>query len=209
MEQLTYRVQKVNTNWQDETGVAIPFNRLSKLEKIKEQVSGMIIRDSLKINKSLTEFKGKIEGYMEQINNELYKDKKRPKDWKGNFTFYNFDRTLKIEVNINETIRFDDALISSARECLDEFIKKNVTGTDEVVRALINSAFHNTKGGLDAKKVLSLMKYRTKIKAAQFQEALNLIEQSISRDTSKKYFRVWAKDTNGQYQNIDLNFSSI
>lgn len=147
--------------------------------------------------------------YLDQINEETYKDKKIPKKWKGNFTFYNFDRSLKVEVNVNETIQFDEALIAAARECLDSFITKNVQGTDEVVRTLINSAFHNTKGGLDSKKVLSLLKYRQKIKAGEFQKALNLIEESISRPSSKKYFRVWAKDADGKYQNVDLNFSSI
>lgn len=209
MENLNYKLQKSNAPWNDETGVPIPFNRISKIEKLKEQITGYIIRDSLRINKSLEDFKSHVESYLQQINEELYKEKKQPKAYKGNYTFYNFDRSIKVEVNVNETVRFDDSLISKARECLDEFIKKNVQGTDEIVRALINSAFHNTKGGLDAKKVLGLMKYRTRIKSAKFQEALELIEQSISRDSSRKYFRVWAKDHNGQFQNIDLNFSSI
>lgn len=209
MENLNYKVQKSGAPWIDETGTPIPFNRLNKIEKLKEQVSGYIIRDSLKINKNLGDFKLHVEGYLQQIADELCKEKKQPKNHKGNYTFYNFDRSIKVEVNVNENVRFDESLISKARECLDDFIKKNVQGTDEVVRALINSAFHNTKGGLDSKKVLSLMKYRTKIKAAKFHEALDLIEQSISRPSSKKYFRVWAKDNQGAYQNIDLNFSSI
>lgn len=209
MQNLNYQLQKSGNAWTDEIGIAIPFNRLSKLEKLKEQATGFIIKDSLKINKSLNEFKGKIEGYLDDILKEQYKDKRLPKNYKGNFSFYNFDRSIKVEVNVNETIRFDEALIAAARQCLDEFITKNVQGTDEVIRALINSAFHNTKGGLDSKRVLSLRKYRTKIKVAKFHEALDLIDQSMSCDTSKKYFRVWAKDANGSYQNVDLNFSSI
>lgn len=209
MQNLSYKVQKSGAPWADETGVEIPFNRLSKVEKLKEQLTGHIIKDALKINQSLTGFKLKFEDYLNDLQKEMHSDKKMPKKWKGNYTFYNFDRSIKIECNVNETIQFDEAMIAAARECLDSFITKNVQGTDEVVRTLINSAFHNTKGGLDSKKVLSLMKYRTKIKAADFQKALNLIEQSISRPSSKKYLRVWAKDADGSYQNVDLNFSSI
>lgn len=208
MKQLNHTTQK-GKEWIDETGIAIPFNRISTSEKLKEKLSIKMVKEALLLNELLLKFKLSIDESIRDISQSLEDEKKLPKNHKGNFTWYNFDKTIKIETSVNETIQFDASLIAAAREKLDEFIKKNVQGTDEVVRALINSAFHNSKGGLDSKKVLSLMKYRSKIKAAKFHEALDLIEQSISRPSSKKYFRVWAKDHTGQYQNIDLNFSSI
>lgn len=209
MKNLKYQVQKTSKNWTDETGIAIPFNRLTKAEKTREKIIGKLLKDALKINEHLEQFKNYTQVSVEEIRDAIYENVKLPKKSKGNFTFYNFDRSIKVEVNVNETIRFDDSLIAAAREYLDKFIEKNVTGTDEVVRTLINSAFHDTKGGLDAKKVLSLLKYRTKIKAGDFQKALSLIEQSISRPTSRKYFRIWVQDNQGKYQNVELNFSSI
>lgn len=209
MNQLQPHIQKSGAAWTDETGIPVPFNRLSKSEKLKEQIAGNLLKNALKINTSLISFKSDIDNSILQIRDSLMDEKKLHKESKGNFTWYNFDRSVKVEVNVNETIQFDEGLIAAAREHLDSFISKNVQGTDEVVRVLINSAFHNTKGGLDSKKVLSLMKYRTKIKAVEFQKALNLIEQSISRPSSKKYFRIWAKDADGKYHNVDLNFSSI
>ncbi|HCN84482.1 MAG TPA: hypothetical protein DIT07_12800 [Sphingobacteriaceae bacterium] len=209
MNQVQPNIQKSKATWTDETGTPIPFNRLSKSEKLKEQLSGVLFKKALKNNQSLLDLKKEIDQALFSVRESLLEDKLLHKTTKGNFTWYNFDRSIKIEVNVNETITFDEGMIAAARECLDSFISKNVQGTDEVVRTLINSAFHNTKGGLDSKKVLSLIKYRTKIKAADFQRALNLIEQSVSRPSSKRYFRIWAKDAAGQYQNIDLNFSSI
>jgi hypothetical protein len=88
-------------------------------------------------------------------------------------------------------------------------MSKNLTASDEFVKELVDTAFSNSKGALDAKKVLSLLKHRTKIKNVLFQEALNLIEESIRRPDSKTYYRVWTKDEDGKYKNIDLNFSSI
>ncbi|MBS0647363.1 MAG: DUF3164 family protein [Verrucomicrobia bacterium] len=209
MQKLNYQLQKANEPWTDESGIPIPFDRISKMEKLKERLSGKILKRAIKINEALNEFKAEIDSALQSISEALIEENKLPKNTKGNFTWYNFDRSIKIEVNVNETIRFDDALIAAAREQLDDFISRNVTGTDELIRELINSAFQNTKGGLDSKKVMSLMKYRTRIKDAAFQKALDLIQKSISNPSSKKYFRVWVKDENGQYQNIDLNFSSI
>jgi hypothetical protein len=206
---LSYRTQKKGDAWTDEAGMAIPFNRISKSEKVKEATSSSLIKDALGIQSMLFSFKTKIEKAMDDVVNSLIEEKKLPKNSKGNHTFYNFDKSIKIEVDAKDNLRFDEALIAAARQQLDAFISDNVQGTDDIIRQLINSAFQNTKGGLDSKKVMSLFKYKTKIKDNRFIKALELIEQSISRPSSKKYFRVWAKDADGQYQNIDLNFSSL
>ncbi|MES1223351.1 MAG: DUF3164 family protein, partial [Bacteroidota bacterium] len=179
----------------------------------KELHSGKILKEALKINGYLNSLNAMINAANVDINKTIDLENKASgktlKPTKGNFTWYNFDKSVKVEVSINETIKFDESKIASAREKLDAFITKNVQGTDDIVRQLINSAFANTKGGLDSKKVMSLLKYRSKIKDKGFQAALDLIEDSITRPSSKRYFRVWAKDESNQYKNIDLNFSSI
>lgn len=206
-------IQKAGKDWIDETGTSIPFNRISPLEKTKETLAAKLVKNALKVNAELKCFYSMVNeantAITKAIAEQYKKDKKEMKPTKGNFTWFNFDRTIKVEVAVNETIHFDQAMIASAREALNRFIEKNVTGTDEIIRQLINSAFANTKGGLDSKKVMSLLKFRSKIKDKLFQSALDLIEQSISRPSSKRYFRVWVKDQRGQYQNIDLNFNSL
>jgi hypothetical protein len=206
-------IQKNGTPWKDESGTEIPFNRISKVEVAKELYAGKIYKTALKVNDSLKQFMALICLANDEVNQAIDKENallnKKIKATKGNFTWFNFDRSIKIEVNVNETIRFDEAKIAAARELFDSFIEKNVQGTTDIVRQLINTAFANTRGGLDSKKVLSLLKYRTKIKDKCFQSALDLIQDSISRPSSKRYFRVWVKGEDGQYENIELNFSSI
>lgn len=206
-------IQKNGHSWIDEVGLEIPFNRLNKVEITKEMYAGKIYKEACKINKSLQAFMAMIAFANEEVNKAIDKENqalnKKCKQTKGNFTWFNFDRSIKIEVNVNETVKFDEAKIATARELFDSFIDKNVQGTDDIVRQLINTAFANTRGGLDSKKVLSLLKYRTKIKDKQFQAALDLIQDSISRPSSKRYFRVWVKNEEGAYENIELNFSSI
>lgn len=205
--------QKKNKAWSDESGIEIPANRVSKVEKVKEEQSEKVYKQAVKAEKVLAELFDLIatanETVCHEINAENKLLNKSIKPTKGNHTWYNFDRTLKIECAIQEGIRFDEAKISAARELFDKFIERNVQGTDEIVRQLINSAFANTKGGLDSKKVLSLLKFRSKIKDKQFLSALDLIQDSISRPNSKRYYRVWVKNEEGEYKNIDLNFSSL
>jgi hypothetical protein len=57
--------------------------------------------------------------------------------------------------------------------------------------------------------VTGLLKYAVRINHPLFQEACTLIQKAIVRPDSKTYYRVFVKDEEGKYKNIELNFSNI
>ena len=128
---------------------------------------------------------------------------------KGNFTWFNFDRSIRIEVSISDRIDFDDIAIEASKEKLDTFLSENLDSKTDFVKDLVIDAFSTTKGKIDAKKVMSLMKYRGKIKHPLFVEALDILASGIRTPESRTYFRIWKKEDDGKYSLIDLNFSSI
>jgi hypothetical protein len=198
------------TSWTDDKGVSVPFTRITKIEREKEKIANKIVTDATAIKERLKAFKTYVETecgklYQASLKEHKAEDKVR----KGNFTWYNFDKEVRVEVNVNERIGFQEPEISIAKEKLDSFISDNLGGVDKLIQELVNDAFQNTKGALDAKKVMSLLKYRSKIKAVKFQEALDLIEKSIVTNGSKTYFKVSLRQPNGEYEYIDLNFSSL
>jgi hypothetical protein len=196
--------------WLDEAGNKIPYNRTTTVERLMERQSAKLLKDAKDINKTLSKFKELIGQICDDVFQQFLKEKAvELKERKGNFTWYNFNRSIKIEVAINERITFDELTITAAREKLNTFLDANVDGKIEFVKDLVNEAFLTSKGQLDAKKVMGLLKYKSKIKHADYQDAMSLIEQSIRRPSSKTYFRIWEMDEKGQYQAIDLNFSSI
>lgn len=196
--------------WVDNKGISVPYSRVTGTERLKEKQAYKIATEASKINTSLKQFRDLIETASQDIYERILKENNAEvKDRKGNFTWFNFDRSIKIEVAISERVTFKTPEIDLAKEKLDAFITANLNGVDALIQELVNDAFQNTKGALDAKKVLSLLKYRTKIKAQDFQDALDLIEKSIERSHSRKYCRVWVMAANGEYENIELNFSSI
>lgn len=200
-----------NNMWIDEKNISIPYNRVTKNERLKEKLSVSVAKSAIALCNTLKEFKQKCMDACEKAYQAEFKEGKASA--KGGFTLYNFDKSIKIERSINENITFDENLIAAAKDKFDEFLKSSTGGIDEMVQELIMSAFSsNKKGKLDSKKVLSLLSYKSRIKETKypaFHEALNLIEQSIRRPDSKTYFRIWIKDENNEYQNIDLNFSSL
>lgn len=195
--------------WQDETGTNIPYARTTKSERFNEIASGGIAKAAMALNADLIAFKEKLNNTCQRVYEVYMSEKGSEKKSKGNFNWFNFDRSVKIEVSINERIEFDDLGITACKDKLDEFLGLNVESKDDAVKALIMDAFNTTKGKLDPKKVMNLLRYRGKIKNQLFLEALNLLESAIRKPDSKTYFRVWIKEEAGQYKNIDLNFSSI
>lgn len=212
MKKENYKQLSSSEFWTDESGVQIPYNRTTKLERLKENKIFLLYQKSVKVNEGLRKLKEEIE----EITNEIVQQAREVNDvklnGKGNYTFYNFDRSLKVEVSVNELIRFDDITLASAKEVLIGVVRKNVIG-DEFILSLVEDAFQTSRGRLDTRKVLGLKKHTKRIKTKEIREewekAMTLIDQAISRPDSKTYYRVWAKDAGGAYQNVELNFSAL
>lgn len=198
--------------WTDESGVQIPYNRTTKLERLKENKIYSLYQKSVKANEALTKLKEEIEIIVNDIVETARETNDVKLNGKGNFTFYNFDRSLKVEVSVNELIRFDDLTLESAKEVLLGVVRENIQG-DDFILALVEDAFQTSRGRLDTRKILGLKKHTQRIKTKEirkeWEKAMTLIDQSISRPGSKTYYRVWAMDEAGAYQNVELNFSAL
>jgi hypothetical protein len=208
-----YTTQKSNQPmWKDEKGTEIPYNRTTKSERLLERTTAKLAKEALRLNADLAAFKN----YVQEVCDEAYEvfmaekeNTKADKAPKGNFTFYNFNRTIKVEVAVHERIDFDDLTIKACKDKLDTFLSDNIESKDTFIKQMVLDAFETSRGNLDPKKVMSLLRYRSKISSPIFQEAMTLLEDSIRRPESKTYFRVWVKNHEGAFKNIDLNFSSI
>lgn len=198
--------------WIDESGISIPYNRTTALERLKEKKAFSLFSDAKIINNKLVEFKAKISETVENILEKVREENNVKLEGKGNFTWYNFDRSLKIEVNVNEQIKFDEQQIESAKEILLNLVRENISGDDFII-SIVEDAFQTSKGKLDTRKVLGLKKHSSRIKSqtlkAEWERAMSMIDKSISRPNSKTYFKVWYKSEDGSYNPIELNFSAI
>lgn len=198
-----------NEFWIDEQGVRIPYGRVTKLERMMEAKSAQIVKKSKAMGESLVKLKEEFKSISTEVYEAYMADKEVKPSYKGNFTWYNFDRSIKIENAVSEAIKFDDMGIQAAKEKLDLFLQKNIDAKLDFLKELIMDAFSTASGKLDTGKVLSLLKYKTKIKDSLYLDAMSLVEQAIRRPSSKVYHRVAEKDANGEYKYVELNFSSI
>lgn len=205
-------IQKINKEtktWIDEKGAEVPCEYLSTGTKLKETTAATLSRQAKEISARLLKFKNEMQMRCDAVYKKAMEEYKAKGESKGNYTFFNFDRSIKIEVSIAERIDFDDMAIKAAKEKLDLFLGENLNSKTEFLKDMVIDAFSTSRGKIDSKKVFSLMRYKTKIHDVLFQEAINILSDGIRRPGSKTYFRIWERDASGAYQIIDLNFSNI
>lgn len=208
MIQIKTQTSKDKT-WMDEQGLEVPYSRVTPVEKLKEKYAASIVKDAQALNNKLGDFKASIRAMCEEVFNHVMTASERKKATKGNFTWYNFSGSVKIEVSINENIDFDGLLIEKAKQKLLELVGESISKDKAFIKELVLSAFQTSKGKLDTKKILGLKKHASRINDKRYHEAMQFIDDSIRRPSSTTYFRVWVKDDTGKFQNIDLNFSSL
>jgi len=196
--------------WKDENGVLIPANRINKAEKLREKITAALLKKAQDLNERLMAFKEELKescDLMEEVSLEQLGV--NPDNFKGNLTFFNFDRSIKIERSISEPMRFDDLTIAAAKQKLDEFLREAIESKFDFAKEMVMSAFETRNGKLDPKKITPLTRYETKVNHPLFTDACKLIQQAIRRPDSKTYYRIWVKEEGDKYEAVELNLSNI
>lgn len=192
--------------WIDLNGNEVPAQYVPTLDKERERITLKYLARAKKLSEQLEKLKAEMLAESDAIYERMLKDNNVPGNSKGGFSISTFDRSAKIEISIQERIEFDD-LISVAHEKIKQYLEEKTQGVDHDLQQIINQAFETRKGRMDVKRILGL--FRLQINHPLWLEAMELIKKSITRNNSKRYVRVWEKDANGEYQNVELNFSSI
>lgn len=196
--------------WRDAKGSVIPYNRTTAYERLCEKNAHAILAEAMKVNSALAKLKQLFgDKHTEILDAFKQKEGTDLKESKGNKVWYSFDRGISVECKIQERIEFEDLLITAAREKLNEFLSNKLSSDDVFVVEMVTTAFETTNGKLDAKRIMHLLSYKSKVRAALFQEACAMIEKSMRRTFSKSYMSVGVRQEDGSYQYVQLNFSAL
>jgi hypothetical protein len=193
--------------WKDGDGREIPAEYVPALDKKKDRIAKKYAKQAQKLNQQLYDLKTSLLDECDQLYMEVLEHHDlMPSDRKGNHAIFSFDRKIKLVINVQDRISFTDE-INIVQEKLRNYITSKTQGIDEAIISLVNYAFETSKGQLDAKRVLSLMRHN--IKDKEWVDAMSLLRECIVREHSKRYARVFVRQEEGNYKAIELNFSSI
>lgn len=201
---------KKQEHWLDEQGRKVPFKYVSKFDKQKESELGKILKEAEVLNNRLSLLKLAITNFCENtIKQYAEKNKIKTETWKGNLTIQNFDNSVKIELNAVARVEFDDLAIKACKGLLDEFLSENIDAKNAFISEIVTDAFSTSRGKLDTKKVLSLLKYESKIQDAKFQEAMRFLKESIRNTGSKNFYRISVKGSDNEFKAVKLDLTSL
>ena len=126
---------------------------------------------------------------------------------KGNVTLLSFDARYKIQVQVSDSLAFDERL-QAAKELIDECIHGWTDGSSPEISALIEHAFQVDKAGkINTGRVLGLR--RLKIKDRKWKQAMEALSDSIQVVGSKPYLRFYKRDDAGKFQPISLDIAGV
>lgn len=206
---MNHQTKKQET-WTDEAGNQIPYSNITKKEKVIEEVAFKIASDALRVNKQLIQFKNKIRKLVDAAVDSIIQNYSGKKTvFKGNYTLYNFDRSIKICVKVSQPIKFDEVTIEQARQLLREFLEDGLSAKNMFIKQMVLDAFETRRGQMDTKRVMGLQRYADRIDDKRYRKAMELITQSIRRPESATYYQVWIKDEKGNFKSVELDLARI
>ena len=196
--------------WKDESDIKIPYNRITKTERLIERSVARIHKQHVKMRDGLIEYKKMLADTVEKCYQADMKSKGvDAADKKGGYTMYCFNRTIRVERAVHGNPSYDEATIEAAKIKFDEYMEKNVTGTEEFVKDMIIDAFESRNGQLDKNRINRLISYKNRSKNTLFIEACDLLSTAVRYPSSSIYYSVYEMDGNGKYENLVLQFSSL
>lgn len=213
MENLKVTQQKSSDkSWVNEAGQAIPYDRTRPSERLHERKLAPLAKERISLRKALAAHKDKCfqtgrdlyQSFLDENGGVNLKSK-----GKGNVTRYNFDRTIKIEIQVNEAIVFDEDMLDLAKVTLDAILDDGLQGAKDFVKPIVMDAFESRGGKMDVKKVLGLRRHADNVPDPRYKIAMSYIDKAIRRPSSKEYFALYIKDESGEWVDVHLNFANI
>jgi hypothetical protein len=202
--------QKANKEWHDEAGHTIMYKQLKRSEKVNEKNTYEIAIAASKVNKALGKLRDFIEEKVAECVNAFHNDYKGKRtEFKGNYTLFSFDRSIKVEISVSNPIKFDDLTIQKAKDTLKEFLNEGLQAKEEVTKQMVLDAFETSRGKLDVDKIMSLKRYSDRIDDKRWRNAMKLIDQAIRRPATATYYKVSVRNERGQYEYIKLDLAHV
>ena len=193
---------------QDSQGRLVPIDKVKDIDKLRDQTVKELLQKATVMRDTLAKFKAEVRAdlfsYL-SLSFERYGKKFGGK--KGNITMTSYDGTLRVDLSMDKTIRFDEGL-QIAKSLIDECITRWAKDSCSEIRALVNDAFQvDRQGTVNTARILGLR--RLAIDDPQWKEAMEAISEAIQVSGTKEYLRFYVREENGKYQPIALDFAAL
>jgi hypothetical protein len=189
-------------------GHLVPTELVKDIDKLRDQTVRRIVEAALVLAPAIRGFKEATDADIaaftglsaEQFGTTLG-------GVKGNITLCSFDGQYKVCKDIGEFFTYDERM-QVAKALVDECIESWGNGADPKYKALVTHAFQvNKHGKVNLKKVLALRQLN--IEDPVWKRAMDAISDSIQVAGKKAYVRIYQRQDDGSYKQINLDLASL
>jgi hypothetical protein len=189
-------------------GHLVPIEQIDEIDRLRDDFVRKAVGQAATVSETLASYKAQLSGDMQaflDLSSEKYQVKSGGA--KGNVSLMSFDGRYKIIREIAERLDFDERL-QAAKALIDECLREWTKYAGSEVRTLIEDAFQvDVKGRINTKRILSLRKL--KIEHPTWQQAMVAIGEAVTVTGSCTYYRIYKRDENGKYHQLNLDFSGV
>lgn len=189
-------------------GHLVPIESIKEIDLARDEFVKSVVGKAGEVSTLLNTFKNQLAGDMQAFL-ELSAEKYGADlgGARGNLSLTSYDGKYKILRAVSERLDFDERL-QAAKELVDDCLRQWSKDAGPELRTLVESAFQvDKKGRINARRILSL---RTlKIDHPTWKKAMEAISDAVTVVGSCTYYRVYERDDEGSYNQINLDFSGV
>lgn len=174
-------------------------------ESIRETTVKGLCSKALELSKSIKSFKNEAFNDMNTLAEILREYSERHASGKGNFRIQFGDFRVNYKKQGKPTF---DERSHIAEGFIKDFIASKFQ-EDPDTFDLINSLLERKNGEFDINLIQKLYKMESRFDNENWKKGIELMKESYSYEFSKDYITFEEKNSNGEWVNIPLNFSSI
>lgn len=189
-------------------GHLVPIDSIKEIDLARDEFVAEVARKAREVNQTLSQFKTEvgndIQAFLE-LSAERYGADLG--GLRGNLNLSSFDGRFKICRCVADRIEFNEQL-QAAKALVDECLREWTKAGDPRARAVIEQAFQtDKKGNINIKRILGLR--QLKIDDDKWMMAMKAIGDAVTVTGSCTYYRVYERDKDGEYKQIQLDFSGV
>ena len=214
MEAKTQKAQS-GLSWVLQDGQTVDKSRLFPYEVKGEKAAIKLFNMALKIQEGLKALVEEAESQIEDVRQSYLKHKGPEKLEDDNqdkgFTFYSFNRDIKIEKIVIVTPGYKEEDVALSKGYFEDYINQFAVDSEvdiSVLKSLVLSAFTTKRGKFDNKKLDQLLSYDN-ITDETFQKAISLLKEARFNNKPKTYYNIYFRDEEGVYVPVNLKVSGV
>ena len=195
-------------DWIDPKGRSVPQKYVKPLDRKRDMVVELAVREALRLEAQMEKVKSKILGRITNYIHTMETELGAPRTGKGNIVLTGFSGDKQVEFKINDVITLDEKMLA-AKAIIDECLTKWSEGAHKNLRIVVDQAFQvDKRGKVDTRAILGLRALN--INDKKWKHAMDLIADSITIIGTRQYLQIRVRESaSDKFRAINLNFSSI